>query len=87
MGNDLDGLPQVIAAAFLGDDLGVDRPGGRVGHARQRLVDETLVVTEVEVGLSPVVGDEDLTVFAGVHRAGINVEVGVKFAHRDFEAT
>src|SRR5437763_12792309 len=47
------------------------------------LVDEALVVTEVEVRLSPVVGDEHLAVLEGIHRARVDVDVGVELLHRD----
>jgi hypothetical protein len=40
-------------------------------------------VADVEVGLGAVVGDEDLAVLERVHRAGIDVEVGVELLHRD----
>ena len=52
----------------------------------ERHVDEALVVTEVEVGLAAVVGDEHLAVLEGVHRAGVDVDVGVELLHRDPEA-
>ena len=51
------------------------------------LVDEPLVVAEVEVGLTAVLGDEDLTVLEGVHRARVDVDVRVELAHGDPEAT
>ena len=51
--------------------------------ARQVLVDEALVVAQVEVGLRAVVGDEDLAVLVGRHRAGIDVEVGVQLQDGD----
>ena len=41
---------------------------------------EALVVAEVEVGLGPVVGDEDLAVLVRAHRARIDVEIGVELA-------
>ncbi len=53
----------------------------------QVLVDEALVVAEVEVGLAPVLGDEDLAMLERVHRAGVDVDVGVELAHRDPEPT
>ena len=53
----------------------------------ERDVDEALVVAEVEVGLAAVVGDEHLAVLEGVHRAGVDVDVGVELLHRDPEAT
>ena len=41
---------------------------------------------DVEVGLGAVVGDEDLTVLERVHRAGVDVEVGVELLHHDSQA-
>ena len=49
----------------------------------QALVYEALVVAEVEVGLSAVIGDEDLPVLEGVHGAGVDVDVGVQLLHGD----
>ena len=40
-------------------------------------------MAEVEVGLAAVVGDEDLAVLEGVHRARVEVDVGIELAHRD----
>ncbi len=83
VGDDLDRLAQVVAAAFLGDHRRVDTAGGGVRVLVQVLVDEPLVVTEVEVGLAPVLGDEDLTVLEGVHGPRVDVDVRVELAHRD----
>ena len=85
VGDDLDRLAEVVPTALLGDDGGVDGAGRRVGVAAQVLVDEPLVVAEIEVGLTPVFGDEDLAVLAGVHGAGVDVDVGVELAHGDPE--
>ncbi len=85
VGDDLDGLAEVVAAAFLGDDLLVDAAGGEVVVARELGVGEALVVAEVEVGLGAVVGDEDLAVLEGRHGAGVDVEVGVKLHEVDLE--
>src|SRR5439155_17192521 len=76
--DDLDRAAQVIPTAFLGNDRGVYLARGDVGGAREVLVDEALVVAQVQVGLSAVVGDEDLAVLVGVHGAGIDVGVGVE---------
>src|SRR3712207_9031303 len=48
--------------------------------------EEALVVTDVEVGLGAVLGDEDLAVLERVHRPGVDVEVGVQLLHGDPEA-
>ena len=81
----LHGRPQVVAAALARDYLLVDLPGRHIGSHRQVLVDEALVVTEVEVGLRAVVGDEDLTVLVGAHRPGVDVQVRVELLQGDGE--
>ena len=83
----LDRLAEVVAAAFGGEHRLVDRTGGGVRRPRQVLVDEALVVTEVEVGLASVVGDEHLTVLVRVHRARIDVDVRVELLHHDPQST
>jgi hypothetical protein len=46
----------------------------RTGYGR-----ETLVVSDVEIGLGAVLGDEHLAVLEQVHGARIDVEVGSSF--------
>jgi len=48
--------------------------------------DIAFVMAEIEIGLSPVIGDEDLPVLIGAHRAGIDIEVGVELAQAHLEA-
>ena len=79
----LHGVAEVLPAPFLGDHGGVDLPGGHVGRAVQVAVEEALVVAHVEVGLRAVVGDEDLAVLERVHRARVDVEIGVELLHGD----
>ena len=86
VGDHLHGRAEVVAPALLAQHRGVDRAGGGVGVAVERLVDEALVVPEVEVGLAAVVGDEDLAVLERVHRAGVDVDVRVELLHRDPQA-
>src|SRR3984957_1466032 len=85
--DDLHRATEEVAATLLGDHRAVDATGRGVGAPGQVLVDEALVVPEVEVGLAAVLGDEDLAVLARVHGAGVDVDVGVEFAHGDPEAT
>ena len=80
VGDHLDGLAQVIAAAFLFQHVGIDPPGrDRIRHPR-RDAGESLVMAQVQVGLGAVIGDEDLAMFEGRHGAGIDVEIGVELA-------
>ena len=40
-------------------------------------------MTEIEIGLGAVVGDEDLAVLERRHRSGIHVEVWIELHNRD----
>ena len=86
MRNDLHGLAEVLAGAFLVQNVPVDLAGGEVGELVEVLVDEALVVAEVEVGLRAVVGDIDLAVLERAHRAWVNVDIGVELLCCDLEA-
>jgi uncharacterized protein YwlG (UPF0340 family) len=67
--DDLHRAAEVVAAPLLGDDALVDAAGGDVARLGEVLVDEPLVVTEVEIGLGAVIGDEHLAVLVRRHRA------------------
>ena len=84
--DDLDRAAEVVAAALLGDDRLVDAAGRDVGELGQVLVDEALVVAQVEVRLGAVVGDEDLAVLVGRHRARVDVDVRIELEDGDAEA-
>src|SRR4029077_13259004 len=58
-----------------------------VGVAMEVLVDEAFVVAEVEVGLRPVVGDEDLAVLERAHRSRVDIDIGVELLHGHRQAT
>ncbi len=85
VGDDLDGLAQVVAAALLGDDGLVNLARGPVVVAGEPGVGEALVVAQVEVGLRPVVGHVDFAVLVGRHRARVDVQVGIVFLKSDSE--
>ena len=79
MRDDLHALAEIFAGAFLAQHLLVDLTGGDVGLLAQVHVEEALVVADVEIGFGAVLGDVDLTMLERVHRAGIDVDVGIKF--------
>ena len=85
VGDDLDRVAEIVAAPLLLDHRQIDRTGGHVGASAQVLAGEALVVAEIEVGLSPVVGDEDLAVLERVHRSGVDVDVRVELLVDDAE--
>ena len=76
--DDLNSVPQVLPAALLGDDRGVDLAGGRIGCTGEVDIQKALVVADVEIGFGAVLGHEDLPVLEGVHRAGVDVDVRVE---------
>jgi hypothetical protein len=47
---------------------------------------EALVVTEIEVGLGTVLGDENLAVLERTHRARVDVDVGVELEVGNLDA-
>ena len=56
------------------------RPVVMLSDWRGGAAGEALVVTEVEVGLGAVVGDEHLAVLIGAHGPRVDIEVGIELA-------
>ena len=79
--NDLNRRAQIFALALAGDDGIIHAAAGDVGRLRQVFVDEALVMPQIEIRLRAVVGDKDLAVLIRVHRAGIDVDIGIKLLH------
>ncbi|SKZ58482.1 Uncharacterised protein [Mycobacteroides abscessus subsp. abscessus] len=79
--DDLDGLAEVLAASLLGDDGRIHLSGGDIRRLREIAVEEALVMPDVEVGFGAILGDEDLTVLEGIHRAWIDVQIRIQFLH------
>ncbi len=84
--NHLHGSAQVVAAALLADHAFVDLPRREIVPTAHLHVGEALVVTEVEVGLGAVLGDEHLAVLERTHRSRIDVDVGVELEVGDADA-
>lgn len=85
--DDLHRVAEVFAAALLGDDGGVHLAGGHVGGAVQILIQEALIVSDVQIGLGAVVGDEDFAVLERIHRSRIDIQIGIELLHGDRKAT
>jgi len=86
VGDDLDGFAEVVAGAFGLDDALVGLPGRHVvigGHIDPK---EAFVVAEIEVDLAAVLEDVHLAVLVGVHRPGVDVEIGVDLDRGHVEA-
>ena len=84
VGNDLDGLAEIVAAALALNDSLVDLrgmsgrrraylAGGDVVVSAELHVEESLVVAEVQIGFATISQNVDLSVLVGGHGAGIAV--------------
>ena len=81
----LNGAAQIISTALLAQYCVVHATRRKVigtAHYRAR---ESLVVTQIEIRFRTVVGDEDLSMLEGTHRAGVDVDVRVQLEEGDFE--
>ena len=78
---------QVVATAFLPDDFLVDPATGEVVALAHGGADEALVVTQVQIRLGAILGDEDLAMLERAHGAGIHIDVGIELEDGDPEAT
>ena len=73
----LDGTPQEISSPFFADDRAVDLTRGNIGVCGKVNIDEALVVTQIEVGLGTILGNEYFAMLVGRHCAWVNIEVRV----------
>ncbi len=78
MGNDLNGLTQILTTTLFVDHRIIDAPRGVVAFLAQAYRRITLVVAQIKVGFGPVVGNVNLAVLKGIHGAGINVDVRIQ---------
>ena len=86
VGDDLHRRTEIVAAAFPLNDGGIDAPGGDIVAAPCRNAGEAFVVTQIEIGFGPVVGDVHLAVLKRAHGARIHVQIGVQLAQPDFKS-
>ena len=69
MRDDLDRAAQVIAVAFLADDLGIYLPGGEVAETAQADVHETFVVAQIQVCFGAIIEDVHFAMLVRRHCA------------------
>ena len=77
VGNDLNGLSQVVTTTLCGQDCLINGTSGCIGRTREIFVNESFVVTEVKVGFTAIVGDENFSVFKRIHCSWIDVDVRI----------
>ena len=87
VGDDLHRAAQVFAAAFPAENAGEYLAGGQVGVFVQIFIDKTLVMAQIQVCFSAVLGYIHFAVLDGAHGAGVYVDVGIQLLRRDLEPT
>ena len=55
--------------------------GGDIGILIQVLIDETLIMSQIQIGLCTIFCDEYLAMLDRVHGAGINIDIRIEFLH------
>ena len=61
----------------------VNRAGGNVGIFIQIFIDESLIMSKIQIGFCTILRDKNFTMLDRVHRAGINIDIRIKFLHGD----
>ena len=79
MRNHLHGFTEIVAAAFLQNHRLVHLAAGEIVVPRENAIGEAFIVAEIEIGFCTVVQHVDLAVLERVHRAGIYVQIRIKF--------
>src|SRR5437016_6030276 len=80
--NDLNRFTEIIAAALFVDYREIYSPCSPVVSLRQMRVREALVMAQIEIGLRPIVGNEDFAMLKRRHRSRIDVDIRIQFHQR-----
>ena len=83
--NHLHGRAEVLPAPLLVEHVPVHLAGRQIGIAVEVLVDKAFIVSQVEVGFRPVLGDIDLAVLVRAHRPGVHVDIRVQLLRGDLQ--
>ena len=82
MRNDLNRLAEIIAAALFVDHREIYSARGPIVSLGQMRVREALVMAKIEIGLRPIVGNEDLAMLKRRHSSRIDVDIRIQFHQR-----
>ena len=85
MRNDLNGAAQIISLSLLGDDGIIDLPGGVIIFLRRLDSRITLVVPQIEIRLSSVIGHVDFPMLEWIHGSRVHVDVGIELEKIDLQ--
>ena len=86
MGNHLDRLAQIIAAALLVQDIPVDLTRGEVGVFVQIFIDKPLIMSQIQVSLRAVFRHKYFAVLVRTHGSRIDIDVRIELLGGDLVA-
>ena len=87
MRNDLDSCAKVLATAFFTKNFTVNFTSCHVGIFVEIDIDETFIVTQVQICLSPIICHKDFSVLVRTHGPRINIDIRIKLLNGYFETT
>src|SRR5699024_8410564 len=85
--NHLHRASEVISATLFSDDFRIDFSRRDVGILVKVDVDETFVVSEVEIVIGPVFGDENFSVLIRTHCSRVNVQILIELLYRNAKSS
>src|SRR5579863_3957091 len=83
----LNGSTQVLAASLFANHGGINLTRRNIVALIGGFIGKTLVVTQIKIGLCPVIRYKHLTMLVRRHGAGVNIDVGVELHEGDTDTT
>ena len=87
MGNNLNGLSQIVATAFLVDNALVDATGCNVVGFGCLDSQEAFIVSQVKIGFVAVYGYITFTVLVWIHSSRVDVDIRIKLLNGNIVAS
>lgn len=78
---------QIVAPALLVQNGPVNLTGGDIVVDGKAFVNKALIVTQIQVRLCAVIGNEHFAVLIRTHRAGVNIDIRIKLLNGDLIAS
>ena len=87
MRNNLNSCPKVFSTAFLTKHFTINFTSCHVGIFVEIDIDETFIVTQVQICFSSVICHKNFPVLVRTHSSRINIDIRVKFLNGYLETT
>ena len=87
MRNYLYGTPAEIPVTFFLKNRPVNLTGCHIGIFIKTLINESLIMSQIQVCLCTIVCYKNFSVLNGVHSSRVNINVGIKLLHGDLIAS